>query len=73
MNYPTDLSPQMSVSDLLYRYPECIPVFLSHHMACVGCSMSAFDTIADAAQNYGLPVEPLLIEMRGVVQSPLKE
>ena len=73
MNYPSDLSPWTSVAELLSRYPMCIPVFLGHRMACVGCSMAAFDTIADAANNYGLAVELLLEEMRGVVQSPLKE
>ena len=73
MNYPSDLFPRMSVSELLYRYPMCIPVFLGHRMACVGCSMAAFDTIADAANHYGLAVELLLEELRGVVQSPLKE
>jgi hybrid cluster-associated redox disulfide protein len=44
----------MSVAELLDEHPEAIATFLRHRMACVGCTMSDFDTIADAARSYGL-------------------
>lgn len=51
---PGRLSPQMSVADVLERWPELIPTFLEHRMACVGCSMAAFETLQDAARIYGI-------------------
>ena len=36
------------------RCPQVIPVFLGKHMQCVGCCMAHFDTLQEAARNYGL-------------------
>lgn len=48
------------VSDLLNDWPQAIPVFVHRRMACVGCSMSGFETIGDAAKNYNISAEDLL-------------
>jgi hybrid cluster-associated redox disulfide protein len=52
-----------TVSDYLERCPEGARVFLAHRMACVGCSLAKFDTLADAARSYGLPLEGFLHEL----------
>lgn len=58
----TKTMPQLTtkVSDLLNDWPQVIPVFVAHRMACVGCSMSGFETIGDAAKNYNIPADELL-------------
>lgn len=60
---PSRLSPQMSVADVLERWPELIPTFLEHRMACVGCSMAAFETLQDAARIYSLHPARFLEEL----------
>lgn len=62
---------QMSVSDLLNDYPQVIPVFLNHRMACVGCSMSSFETLHDAARIYGIEPQAFLGELQQAVQPNL--
>jgi len=32
-------------------------------MACVGCALSEFDTLADAARAYGLSLDSFLTEL----------
>ena len=59
----------MVVSDLLNAWPQVIPVFIRHHMACVGCSMSSFETLGDAAKIYGVVPESFLDELHQVIQS----
>jgi hybrid cluster-associated redox disulfide protein len=61
------LNLQMSVSDLLSNYPQVIPVFIHHHMACVGCSMSAFETLHDAARIYGIKPDIFLDELHQAI------
>jgi hybrid cluster-associated redox disulfide protein len=61
---PDLLSPEMCVADLLDECPQAIAVFLRHHMACVGCLMSSFDTLAEAARNHDIPAMKLLDELR---------
>lgn len=51
------------VAPFLSRHPAAASVFLAHRMACVGCSLSAFDTLADAAREYRLPLAPFLDEL----------
>ncbi|HEY9087700.1 MAG TPA: DUF1858 domain-containing protein [Anaerolineaceae bacterium] len=67
MNQSDLIERTTSISDLLRDYPQAIPVFLKHHMACVGCSMSAFETIESAACIYGIAPETLLDEVRSAV------
>jgi hybrid cluster-associated redox disulfide protein len=69
MSKPFLLHLNLSVAELLAGYPACIPLFLRKHMACVGCQMAPFDTLDEAARNYGLPAEDLLAELRAVVES----
>jgi hybrid cluster-associated redox disulfide protein len=65
--------PQMRVAELLDQHPECIPVFLRHHMICVGCGLAPFDTLEDAMRNYGLLMEGFLEELNSVVKFLPKE
>jgi hybrid cluster-associated redox disulfide protein len=60
--------PQMSVLDLLQDWPEAIPVFIRYRMACVGCSMSAFETLHDAARIYGISPEVFLADVRNAAE-----
>ncbi len=66
-NQMNDIQRETSISDLLRDYPQAIPVFLKHRMACVGCSMSAFETIESAASIYGLAPDVFLNEVIGAI------
>lgn len=63
----TQIPPEMTVADLLGRYPQAAPIFIQNHMACVGCSMSGFETLADAAKTYNLSLEKLLGELKQAI------
>jgi hybrid cluster-associated redox disulfide protein len=62
-----NLTLQLSVAELLTAYPQVIPVFLHRQMACVGCAMSTFDDLDEAARNYDIPGDQLLEEIRQAV------
>lgn len=61
--------PKCSVADILEKHPEAVPVFLRHRMICVGCQMAVFDTLEEAAQNYALPVNTFLQELRREIET----
>jgi hybrid cluster-associated redox disulfide protein len=65
-----NFSPRSSVADLLARVPQAVDIFLRHRMSCVGCSMSSFETLEDAAQIYGIPLETLMAEISAAVVLP---
>jgi hybrid cluster-associated redox disulfide protein len=52
-----------TILELLTEWPTTAPVFIRYKMACIGCSMSVFETVSDAAKNYQMPVDQFLIEL----------
>jgi hybrid cluster-associated redox disulfide protein len=61
-------TPQTSVFDLLTRWPQAASVFLRHRMNCVGCSMSSFETLQDAAAIYGVALDQMINEIRQSIE-----
>jgi hybrid cluster-associated redox disulfide protein len=57
-----------TVESVLTRSPRAAKVFLDHGMACVGCTMAPFDTVADAADAYGLDAHRLAAELAGTIR-----
>jgi len=54
------ITPTMTMIEILARYPETIPVFLAYRMGCIGCSLASFDSLEEALDIYGLPVEDVI-------------
>ena len=46
--------------------PATVQVFVARRMACPGCPMAPFETVAEAADIYGIPREEFLGELRRV-------
>lgn len=44
----------VSVRDIMSRHPETIGVFLDFRLHCVGCPISGFHTLADAALEHNI-------------------
>lgn len=62
-NDSSQISADMTVHQLLGRWPEAIPVFLRHRTACVGCSLAVFTTLKDVAETYNLDLPALIDEI----------
>lgn len=63
------IHPETPISELLSRWPQTIPVFQKHRMACVGCSMSGFETVTSAAAIYNLSLPSFISELHDAVQN----
>ncbi|HZQ09938.1 MAG TPA: DUF1858 domain-containing protein [Anaerolineae bacterium] len=55
-----------SVQELLDEYPETIPIFLKYRMACVGCDLNRFHTLADVIAIYNLDGARFLDEIQAI-------
>ncbi len=56
-------NPGQTVADCLRIWPSAAQVFLARQMACVGCPLSDFQTLADAAREYSIALPELLEEL----------
>ncbi len=52
-----------TIEELLAERPAAAHVFLRRKMACVGCGMSRFDTLGEAARIYGVPEAELVADI----------
>ncbi len=64
MSESTRLHRDLTVQKVIDASPSAIGVFLRRRMACVGCAMAPFVTVAEAAASYGIPVDELETELR---------
>jgi hybrid cluster-associated redox disulfide protein len=71
MNSVQSIPMDLSVDQLLKRWPPMASVFLRHRMACLGCSLAAFDTLQDVTQTYQLDAKQFLLELDQALQNPL--
>ena len=51
---------ELTVEQLLDRYPRGALFFLERGMLCVGCPTAVFHTLEEVARNYGYPVKVLV-------------
>lgn len=62
------ISTHLTISAILERWPEVIPVFLDHKMSCVGCSLADFMTLEDALEIYKLDEEPFIEHLTNAIE-----
>ena len=53
-----------TVADVLASWPQTVPVFMHYRLACVGCSLSRFELIADVAAIYGINPKGFLQDLQ---------
>lgn len=63
----------LSVQQILDRFPETIPVFMRHRMACVGCDINAYETVAEAIAIYQLDHQQFLDKLTQAIRARTEE
>jgi hybrid cluster-associated redox disulfide protein len=59
----------MTVAEVLETWPQTVQVFQAMKMACVGCVMAPFDTLADVARIYEMEPGTIMEALHQAVQS----
>lgn len=58
----------MVIEDVLTRWPETAVTFQRYNMACVGCAVANFYTIAEAASVYGMSSQLFVAELLETIE-----
>jgi len=58
------ISGDANVDELITRYPATARVFIRRRMACVGCEVARFESVAEVCQIYHQPLAAVLAELR---------
>lgn len=60
--------PDLSLRDLMGKWPQTIPVFIRHKMFCVGCLVNPFHTVKDACAVYSLNIDAFYDELAAALK-----
>ena len=67
------ISKDMKIEEVVTQYPESTMVFMKHGLHCVGCHVSALETIEEGATVHGINVDALVEDLNKVISSRKKE
>lgn len=58
-----------TIEEVVKKYPETMMVFMKHGLHCVGCHVSAFESIEQGAIAHGIDTDALVTDLNKVVSS----
>jgi len=61
------ITADMTVGEVVKRYPQTVRVFLRHFMNCFGCNIARFHDITTGSLRYGLDPEVLIAELNEAI------
>ena len=70
---PTKITKEMTFAEVLTLFPETMPVFLEHSMACFGCPMAMSETVEQGAIAHGLNPDKLVAELNKAIGKGVKK
>lgn len=53
------VSKEMTFGEVINKFPSAVPVMFEYGLHCIGCHVSAFETIEQGATAHGLSEEQL--------------
>jgi hybrid cluster-associated redox disulfide protein len=56
----TDELAELTVSEIMRRWPATMRLFIEHRLLCVGCPIAPFHTIADVAREHQVDDDELV-------------
>ena len=67
------ITKEMSISEVISRYPETIPVLMKTGMHCIGCPMAMQETLEEGLSAHGLDVDKVIEELNKLVRKQGKK
>ncbi|MBQ9365556.1 MAG: DUF1858 domain-containing protein [Schwartzia sp.] len=57
----------MSIMEVVQKYPETIEVFMNSGMGCIGCAAAHFENIEQGALAHGIDIDSLMQGLNEVI------
>ena len=66
------ITKENTIEEVVTNYPESVMVFTKHGLHCVGCHVSAFESIEEGAMAHGIDVDALVADLNKIAQPKKK-
>jgi len=64
------ITKDMTIMDVVNKYPQNIKVFFEHGLFCIGCNVAYRETVEQGAMGHGLDVSELMDRLNEAVNNP---
>ncbi|MCR5175392.1 MAG: DUF1858 domain-containing protein [Anaerovibrio sp.] len=61
------ITKDMSIMEVVTKYPDTVPVFMESGMGCIGCAAAHYENIEQGAMAHGIDVDSLIQGLNNVV------
>lgn len=61
------ITKDMSIIEIVQKYPETVDVFRSHGMGCLGCAAARFENIEQGASAHGIDINKLIVDLNKTI------
>ncbi len=70
---PELVTRDMTIAEVVQKYPQTVPVFLAHGLMCFGCAVARFENVEQGAQAHGIDVDALMKDLNAAAsEQPAK-
>ncbi|UCH12313.1 MAG: DUF1858 domain-containing protein [Candidatus Omnitrophota bacterium] len=59
---------EMSLAEIVQKYPETTEVFQKHGLHCIGCPIASFETLEQGAAAHGMDLKVLLEDLNKAIK-----
>ena len=67
------ITKQITLGEVVQKYPETIEVMFKNGLHCVGCHVAAWETIEQGALGHGINPDKLVEEMNKAIKETAKK
>ncbi|HWR05359.1 DUF1858 domain-containing protein [Sporomusa sp.] len=61
------ITKEMSIVDVVQKYPQTVEVFRNYGMGCLGCAAARFENIEQGAAAHGIDATALVADLNKAV------
>ena len=61
------ITKDMSIMEVVTKYPDTVPVFMNSGMGCIGCAAAHCQNIEQGAMAHGIDIDALMAGLNEVV------
>ena len=66
------ITKNMTMGEIVQKYPETVDVMIKHGLHCVGCHLAAMETVEQGAIGHGIDLDELLKDMNKAIKKNKK-
>lgn len=59
---------EMSIIEIVQKYPEALPVFAKYGLGCIGCAAARFENLEAGAKVHGVDPEQMVAEINELIE-----